>query len=291
MIDDRSEARFISDDSVAPLDRHGGAVNDAHGGIGSTVISGASNKNHGGATQPGSGGGLQTIHNRVAGKGQAAAQAQFQKLTRLCTRLGVPKKVTATCEALFESISSKGKESPRIKDKSSLVPSIVYVACRQEGMSRSLKEVAIAAQQVGIDVSKKSIGRCFLSLSSQLDVQLQAASGSQYIVRFASALQLPALLSNAAREVMTETENRGMATGRNPISIAAAALYLTCMASADAEDRRSICQLSKVALVSETVIRTAYQEILWPLRQQLMPSWYVQVQVDKGMQLEEVQAC
>jgi transcription initiation factor TFIIB len=230
--------------------------------------------------------GLNAQHDRLAGKGQAAAQAQFQKLTRLCTRLGVPAKVKDTCEALFESISSK--ESPRLKDKSSLVPSIVYVACRQEGMTRSLKEVAVAAQQVGIDVSKKSIGRCFLSLSSQLDVKLQAASASQYIVRFASALQLPALLSNAAREVVTEVEAKSMSTGRNPISIAAAALYLACMASADEEDRRSLTQMSKVALVSENVIRSVYTELLWPLRQQLVPSWYVQMQLGKGMSLEAV---
>ena len=109
-------------------------------------------------------------------------------------------------------------------------------------------------------------------------------------MRFASALQLPALVSNAAREVVERAEAKSMGTGKNPLSIAAAALYLTSKASADTEDRRTLSQMSKAALVSETVIRTAYQEILWPARQQLIPMWYSQMQADKGLSLDEVQA-
>jgi len=79
-----------------------------------------------------------------------------------------------------------------------------------------------------------------------------------YISRFASDLEFSGEIQTKAIEILKTAMDKGLTSGRGPMGIAAAALYI---ASALHGERRTQRDIAEVARVTEVTVRNRYKEL------------------------------
>ncbi len=103
-----------------------------------------------------------------------------------------------------------------------LAASTLYVACRENKTPVTLRDLADAS---GSD--QRDVGKCYLQLLDNMHITRPKLNGRKYV----SHLSLKRPVSEQARELSQEIiksmSERGLG-GRNPMTLAAAALYLAC---------------------------------------------------------------
>ena len=101
---------------------------------------------------------------------------------------------------------------------------------------------------------------------------LRAGGGGQpadLVERYCAKLQLAYGAIAATRHVATAVQEQAIGTGKSPISLASACIYLVCQLSEQAS-RRSFAAIAAVSGVAEATIQKAYQDI-YPHRQVVVP--------------------
>ncbi len=119
---------------------------------------------------------------------------------------------------------ARGAAFGRTIPQSVLAASTLYVACREGKVPVTLREFADAS---GSD--SRDVGKCYLQLLENMHISRPSLNGKAYVYH----LSLKRTVSEQARELSQEMINsmsaRGLG-GRNPMTLAAAALYLACCA-------------------------------------------------------------
>ena len=102
-----------------------------------------------------------------------------------------------------------------------IVGACLYMACRQEQVPRTFKEICAVCQ-----VSKKEIGRVFKLIMKSVDTKLDVPviSSNDYLDRFATLLALPHNVVRIARDIAQRIATLDLCRGRSPVSVGA--LYL-----------------------------------------------------------------
>ena len=196
LIDESSETRNFADELGHRKNErfsHGGhALGIVRaGGLATTVLSDG---------PPGAGGGsgrtkrssTSRLHSKVVGgRDEAFLVGIIEQFNSLCTRLDLPESVSLRCQALFASCRRGCRARAGSAQDAAMVPALVYIACREGGISRTLREIATAAQAVGLQhgADKKRIGRSVLAITRKLQLQLGTTSPAEFIPRFVSSLE------------------------------------------------------------------------------------------------------
>lgn len=97
----------------------------------------------------------------------------------------------------------------------------LYIACRQEGVPRTFKEICAVSK-----ISKKEIGRCFKLILKALETSVDLITTADFMSRFCSNLGLPNSVQRAATHIARKAGELDIVSGRSPISVAAAAIYM-----------------------------------------------------------------
>jgi transcription initiation factor TFIIB len=104
-----------------------------------------------------------------------------------------------------------------------IAASCSYAACRESNFPVTLREFAAA-----IRATPEDVGRCYVSIRDQLHLTPPSPNGMAYALKVASRVHA----SEEATELSVEVERRASAEGfevRNPMTMAAAAVYLACL--------------------------------------------------------------
>lgn len=136
----------------------------------------------------------------------------------------------------------------------SVTASVLYVACRQFSVPRTLEEVAAVTK-----VDKKEIGRSYRFLARELGIKLAPTSPIDYIPRFASELKLSGEVQGKAIEILSKVISMGLTSGRGPMGVAAAALYIAAVMN---DEQRTQREVAEVARVTEVTVRNRYKEMV-----------------------------
>lgn len=102
----------------------------------------------------------------------------------------------------------------------------LYIACRQEGVPRTFKEICAVSK-----ISKKEIGRCFKLILKALETSVDLITTADFMSRFCSNLGLPNSVQRAATHIARKAGELDIVSGRSPISVAAAAIYMASQVS------------------------------------------------------------
>jgi transcription initiation factor TFIIB len=129
---------------------------------------------------------------------------------------------------------------------------VLYAACRQEGIPRSLEEISDVSR-----VERKEIGRTYRYVSQELGLEMEPVDPKQYVPRFCSELELSEEVKGKAEEIITETAEQGLLSGKSPTGYAAAAIYAASLLCNEKKTQREVAD---VAQVTEVTIRNRYQE-------------------------------
>jgi transcription initiation factor TFIIB len=187
---------------------------------------------------------------RTKDAGERNLQFALSEIDRMASALGVPRSVREVASVIYR----RALKEDLIRGRSieGVATAALYAACRQEGIPRSLDEVAEVAR-----VEQKEIGRTYRYIAQELGLEMRPVDPKRYVPRFCSDLELPEEVQNMANEIIEKTAEEGLLSGKSPTGYAAAAIYAASLLCNEKKTQREV---AKVAQVTEVTIRNRYQE-------------------------------
>ncbi|MCH8860635.1 MAG: transcription initiation factor IIB [Thaumarchaeota archaeon] len=175
-------------------------------------------------------------------------QALYE-LNRLKDKLTLSANVLEKAAYLYRKALEK--KLVRGRSISAMIAASLYAACRDTETPRTLKDVANAA-----NVKRKDISRCYRLILRELELKMPVVNSIQCIARISSKLEITEKTKRYAIKVLKEVQEREESAGKDPMGLAAAALYLSCVQNGVSVTQRV---LAEAAGITEVTIRNRYK--------------------------------
>lgn len=175
-----------------------------------------------------------------------------RNLRQALNELGKMKDKMGLADAVIEKaayIYRKAMEKKLVRGRSihGLIAACLYAACRNTETPRTLDDVAES-----INIRRKDVARCYRLIYKELDLKMPVADPTKGIARIASVANLSEKTKRKAAEILNKAKIIGMVAGKDPMGMAAAALYLSCISNGEIRSQKDI---SVAAGVTEVTIR------------------------------------
>jgi transcription initiation factor TFIIB len=191
-------------------------------------------------------------HKRLIKSKDRNLSFAFSELQRLVSYLHLSKAVHEKVAKLYQQAVEGGLVRGRSTE--SIIAALLYTTCREEGAPRTLDEISNAS---GID--KKDIGKTYRYIARKLKIRILPAKAKDYVPRFGSLLNLSEKVQVKAVDVLDEASNHDVTSGKGPIGVAAAALYISAVLAGEKKTQREVADIIGV---TEVTIRNRYKEIV-----------------------------
>ena len=173
----------------------------------------------------------------------------FQHLDTLKDKLGLSYAIVEKTAYIYRKAYER--QLPRGKTIVGVLTAALYIACRDMGAPRTLKEIATVS-----NIKRKDIARNYRTLVFELDIKIPIVDPMSCIIRIANKVSLSdktkrqaiRLMGNIAKDEIV------LSAGKNPMGFAASILYLASIATKD-DDHIRQKGLAEAAGVTEVTIR------------------------------------
>ena len=186
----------------------------------------------------------------------AASSKSFQKafilLDAISSKLGLPESVVEETAYLFRKIAARKILAGR--STSAMLCATIYITCRITDTPRTLQDVVEAG-----NIKKKVLQRTYRFLAKELDLSPEAYSPSEFVTRIAKGLTLSEKTQRLAFKILDLCAKKQVSTSKNPMAMAASAVYL---ASTITSESVSQLKISKISGISAVTIRERKKEIV-----------------------------
>ena len=173
----------------------------------------------------------------------------LSELATLKDKLSLSDPVIEKAAYVYRKALEKGLVKGR--SISALIASALYAACRDTETPRTLKDVSDAG-----NIKRKDIARCYRILHKELDLKMPVVDPVQCVSRIASKVQISEKTKRYAVKVLKDAQERKESAGKDPMGLAATALYLSCVHNGVSITQRD---LAEAAGVTEVTIRNRYK--------------------------------
>jgi transcription initiation factor TFIIB len=133
-----------------------------------------------------------------------------------------------------------------------LAASILYIACRERKTPVTLKEFAFAS---GSD--PRDVGRCYVHLLENMHISRPTLNGNGYVYHIALKKPASEEALRLSQDIINRISAKGLG-GRNPMTLAAASLYLACCSLGE---NLTQAEVAEAARVGEESVRECCKEI------------------------------
>jgi transcription initiation factor TFIIB len=177
-----------------------------------------------------------------------------KEITRGIEKLNLPYSTLKGALDIAEELLGKkiGKKfSPKV-----FAAAILYTACLEDSHPILMKEICKA---IGLNKKEQRKSMEVYSMIAQKIRKVLKPSMNKYIERLIDSLGLNDNVKTKALQIIEDAKQRGLTSGRNPISIAAAAIYIAAK-----KLKISITQkeIASKAHITEVTLRNRYKELL-----------------------------
>ena len=173
----------------------------------------------------------------------------FSELDRLKDKLAVGDSVIEKAAYIYRKALEKGLV--RGRSISALIASSLYAACRDTETPRTLKDVGQAG-----NIKRKDIARCYRLLLRELELKMPVVDPVKCIARITSKAELSEKTKRKATKILQTAEEQKISAGKDPMGLAAAALYVACVTNGENKTQRDVAE---AAGVTEVTIRNRYK--------------------------------
>ncbi len=173
----------------------------------------------------------------------------FSELDRLSDKLSVSDAVVEKAAYIYRKALERGLV--RGRSISAIIAASLYAACRDRETPRTLKDLANVS-----NVKKKDIARCYRLLLKEMDIKMPVVDPTKCVSRIASRAQLSERTKRRALEILKKAEEARISAGKDPMGLAAAALYVSCTLEGEDKTQRDVAE---AAGVTEVTIRNRYK--------------------------------
>jgi transcription initiation factor TFIIB len=178
------------------------------------------------------------------------AQA-MSELDRLTDRLHVPRAVKEQAAVIYRRALREGV--PRGRSISAVTAAALYAAIRVTRTPMTLSEIARVST-----IDEKDISRCYRILIRELCLHMPVQRAQLNVPKIASKVEVGEETQRRAIEILGEADRLKITIGKDPMGLAASALYIACVMNGE---NRTQKVLAEAADVTDVTIRNRYMEL------------------------------
>ena len=167
----------------------------------------------------------------------------FVVLDSVKTKLNIPDLVTERAAYLYRK--GVAKNITRGRTIKGIVLASLYAACREADVPKTLQEIAAAG-----NISSKDLSRNYRILSQKLELQLKSYDSTDFVNRIGTTVGLSEKTRRKALDILLHAKEKGITAGKNPISLAASALYISSVINGERRNQKSLSQASGISNVT-----------------------------------------
>jgi len=191
-----------------------------------------------------------TVSSNSKTKNLNKAMRETRRITEILC-IGTP--VTERAAYLYRKAFEKGLV--RGRSITGIVAATIYIACKDSGVPRSIHEI----EEVIGNTDRKNIARYYKFLLREMKIHLPLPLPSNNISRIADKAHLSERTIRKALEILGHIGDSALLSGKNPASLAAAALYL---ATVETGEYTTQLRIAIAADVSTVTVRKRCLEII-----------------------------
>jgi len=176
----------------------------------------------------------------------------FFQLDVLKDKLGLSNSIVEKVAYIYRK--AQERQLVRGRTISGVLAAAIYIACREMGISRTLKDIATDS-----NIKLKEVAKSYRLLCLELDLKIPIVDPMKYIAKVANKANLSEKTKRQAAEIMDNVTKREISNGKNPMGLAASVLYISSMKTGE-----NITQsdLSNAAGVTEVTLRNRYKDLM-----------------------------
>ena len=175
----------------------------------------------------------------------------FNELSRVKDKLGLSDAIIEKTAYIYRK--AQEKQLIRGRSTSSMLAAAIYIACREMGASRSLRDVVEIT-----NVKRKIISRSYRLLISELGIKMPLVDPMKCIAKIANKAKLSEKTKRMAIDTMNDLTKREISAGKGPMGLAATVLYLSCLSNSEHATQKDIAE---AAGVTEVTIRNRVKDL------------------------------
>jgi len=178
------------------------------------------------------------------------AQA-MSELNMLAEKLNLPLPVKEEAAVIYRKALEKGMV--RGRSISAITAASMYAACRLTQTQRSLREFSRQSQ-----IDLKEVSRAYRLVQRELRLQMPVPSPLFRVPKIATKLGVREETQRRAVDILRRAERLKTTAGKDPMGMAAAALYIACLMN---DERYTQKMISEASGVTEVTIRNRYKSL------------------------------
>jgi len=178
-------------------------------------------------------------------------QQAFFQLDVLKDKLGLSGVVVEKSAYIYRK--AQAKMLVRGRTISGVLAAAIYIACREMGAPRTLKDIATAC-----NVKRKELSKDYRMLHSRLDLKIPQLEPMKCIAKVANIAKLGERTKRQAAEIMNNVTKKEISAGKDPMGLAASILYLSSIKTGEIITQSDI---ARAAGVTEVTVRNRAKEV------------------------------
>ena len=129
----------------------------------------------------------------------------------------------------------------------------MYIACRELGIPKTLKEIA-----EGNSIKRTTLAKSYRLLINKLDIKIPIVDPTKCITKVANKANLNEKTKRKAIVIMCDLTRKEVPAGKDPMGIAATVLYIACL---NTGEKRTQTDIAQAAGITEMTLRNRYKDI------------------------------
>ena len=191
------------------------------------------------------------IRSRVHSSTDRNLAQAMSELDRLSGKVYIPPPIKEKAAVIYRK--ALDKTLVRGRSIAAITAAALYAACRGSGTPRTLREIAEASL-----VDKKDVARCYRLLLRELEFHMPIADPLTYVSKIAEKNGISGKTQGAAIAILREARRKRAVAGKDPMGLAAAALYIACLQNNEKKTQKDIAE---AAGVTEVTVRNRYKAL------------------------------
>jgi transcription initiation factor TFIIB len=175
----------------------------------------------------------------------------FSQLNILKDKLGLSDAIVEKTAYIYRK--AEEKQLTRGRTIVGMLAAALYIACREMGTPRTLKDISIRS-----NIKRKDIARNCRLLIRELDIKVPIVDPMKCIATIANAAEISEKTKRKAFNLMDELVKKEVPAGKHPMSLAATILYVACR---NTGEYRTQVDIAKAAGVTEVTIRNRFKDL------------------------------
>ncbi len=188
---------------------------------------------------------------RVSDSTEESLATVLLEITRISQCISLPEETLKLSLGVYKTIiqANLTKRTPA----KVLAATIIYIACRQTGIARSLNEIAHIA-----NISAGKMRHTHNTLTKQLTSMSRPTTPSTYVRKLSTSLFEQEKTIEAAEKIMQCLKDQNFVQGKNPVGLAASVCYIASILTGEKKTQREIAEIARV---TEATLRTRHKQI------------------------------